>query len=59
MKLAVIERHTFLITDADLAADLRQALATGDLERLDELVTHLNADGPNTSDVLECNEVKR
>ena len=45
MKVEVIERHTFVISDRELAADVRQALDAGDIERLDELVSHLNSDG--------------
>jgi hypothetical protein len=65
MKLEVIERHCYHVTDAELASDLRQALKDGDTERLSELIDFLNDIGglaatcDTTHDVLDCSEVKR
>lgn len=61
LRLEVVERHVFTITDRTLATDMRQALRADDLERLDELIAHVRdvADVTATCDVLEVAEVKR
>jgi hypothetical protein len=57
MTLEVMERHVYHIANRELADQVRQANATGDLERLDELITFLNIDGSQSSDVLGVREI--
>ena len=59
MTLEVVERHVFTVTDGEIATQLRQALASDDIERLAELIDFLNIDGPGESGVLTVTEVKR
>jgi hypothetical protein len=57
MTLEVIERRVYHVADHQVAADLRLALAAHDLERLDELITFLDIDTPQTAKVLDYREV--
>lgn len=59
LKLELIERSVFHVTDREVARQVRLALKRGDIERLAELIDFLNIDGPTTTDVLEFQEVRR
>jgi hypothetical protein len=51
MALEVIERNVFHITNREVAADLRQALAADNIERLDDLILFMNEFPGATSDI--------
>jgi len=61
----ILERHTFTITDRELADQVRQAIEADDREHLDTLIAFMNdtADPDATttvdSQVVECREVTR
>ncbi len=61
LTLEVLERHVYHVANEDVAADIRQALAHGDVERLAELVDALEdvEGGPAERGVLDCREVRR
>jgi hypothetical protein len=61
LTLEILERHTFTITDRELADQVRQALEADDREHLDTLLSFVTADLDATttvdSQVVECREV--
>jgi hypothetical protein len=61
IKLVLTERHCYAISDLAIAREVRQALKTGDRERLDELIDFIVdvGDAATYTSELVSAEVKR
>jgi hypothetical protein len=57
LRLEVIERSVYVVTDGELAQDVRRALAEDDIERLADLLDFIELDGPHETGVLMVTEV--